>query len=102
MIKVQIKRQKSTIVELQIKGHSMSAEHGKDLVCAGVSAIGVGGLNAVYALDSNAKLVMEDGFILIKDFVPEDHIQMVLKTLIIQLKTIQEKYPEYIQITENP
>lgn len=100
MIKVVIRRQNKLIVGLEISGHSMSAEKGKDLVCAGVSAIGIGGLNAIYQIDSEAKLSMEDGFISISGINSSSLEQMVLTTIIVQLKTIQEKYPTYILITE--
>ena len=39
MIKVQIKRNNKYITQIKIKGHAQFGEYGKDLVCAGVSAV---------------------------------------------------------------
>ena len=68
MINVKITYKSNKVDELEIKGHANSAEYGKDLVCAGVSAISVGGLNALASLkDKNIKLHMSDGHILIRN-----------------------------------
>ena len=42
MIKVQIKRNNKYITQIKIKGHAQFGEYGKDLVCAGVSAVATG------------------------------------------------------------
>ena len=47
MIHVIVKEKANQIVDLTIDGHANSAEHGQDLVCAGVSASGVGILNSL-------------------------------------------------------
>ena len=56
MIKIVLTYKDNKIDALEIKGHANSAEYGKDLVCAAVSAISVGGLNALAILkDKNIK-----------------------------------------------
>ena len=45
MIKILIKYEGNEFDSLEVKGHANSAPHGQDLVCAGVSAILIGGLN---------------------------------------------------------
>jgi uncharacterized protein YsxB (DUF464 family) len=47
MIKIQINKTNNKYSSLVISGHSNYDEHGKDIVCAGVSAIVTGGLNAL-------------------------------------------------------
>ena len=42
MIKVLVKQNNNQIVNLSITGHADSGEYGKDLVCAGVSTVGIG------------------------------------------------------------
>ena len=54
MIKVIIEKNDSIISVLEVSGHSNYDEKGKDIVCAGVSAIIVGGLNAL--LNENKKI----------------------------------------------
>ena len=45
MIKVLVKQNNNQIVNLSITGHADSGEYGKDLVCAGVSTVGIGEMN---------------------------------------------------------
>ena len=45
MIKVLVKQNNNQIVNLSITGHADSGEYGKDLVCAGVSTVGIGAMN---------------------------------------------------------
>ena len=54
MIKVNIEKNKTKIISLTISGHSNYDEKGKDIVCAGVSAIVVGGLNSLLIEEKTA------------------------------------------------
>lgn len=46
MIKVNLIKTNDIVTGLQVTGHAKSAEYGKDLICAAVSAILTGGFNA--------------------------------------------------------
>ncbi|OCN03667.1 hypothetical protein A4S06_04715 [Erysipelotrichaceae bacterium MTC7] len=101
MVKVNIDTNAGQITKVVIQGHADSAKHGQDLVCAGVSSIAVGVLNALHAMDENAcSLEMNDAFIKIVVINNTETVQTVLKTLYIQLKTMVENYSAYIQITK--
>ena len=51
MIDITINRSKSGfIVSFTMSGHALFADHGKDLVCAGASAVSFGTINAVHVL----------------------------------------------------
>ncbi|MDH6366763.1 MULTISPECIES: ribosomal-processing cysteine protease Prp [Breznakia] len=101
MVKVKIDTKADQITQVVIKGHADSAEHGQDLVCAGVSSIAVGILNTLHVMDENAcSLEMNDAFIKIVVINNTETVQTVLKTLYIQLKTMVENYSAYIQITK--
>ena len=50
MIKISITTSKKLINEIKVSGHSDYAPKGKDIVCAGVSAVTIGTLNAVHQL----------------------------------------------------
>lgn len=101
MIIVTITSKQNKIDKLEIKGHANFAEYGKDLVCAGVSAIGVGGLNALASLkDKSIELQMSDGHILIRNASNNEEAQVILNTLIIQLQTVKEIQKDYIKIIE--
>ena len=101
MISVRITSKHNKVDSLEIKGHANSAEYGKDLVCAGVSAISVGGLNALASLkDKNIELKMSGGHILIRNASSNEEAQIILNTIIIQLQTVKEIQKDYIKIIE--
>ena len=66
MIKIVIKRDVSSqkIISIEVKGHANSAEYGKDLVCAAVTTVMTGGMNALQDKDYDFKL--EEGHIYVK------------------------------------
>lgn len=101
MISVNITEQASRIVSVTISGHALSNTLGKDLICAAVSSIGTGTLNAlVHYSEANYELSLDSQTPLIEiNEINQDSVgEIVLKTMLIQLETIQENYPEYIQI----
>jgi uncharacterized protein YsxB (DUF464 family) len=108
MIRVVIERQQSTnhIDSFSIKGHANFAEHGHDIVCAGVSAITVGTVNSAEAiLGIVMQSQMKDGFL--QASVPEAlneaqqaKLQLLLESMIVMLKTIEKTYGSYIQVQE--
>lgn len=99
MIKVVITKRQDTILKVQISGHAHSAQRGKDLVCAGVSSISIGALNAIDALAAKScDLVMDDGWIEIKVKENSDTLQTILNTLILQLQTIENMHKKFIKM----
>lgn len=105
MITVEIRRKENQIVEIEVKGHADYDRYGKDIVCAGTSAVMFGGLNAIahfFADDlSRFQVRMNDGvtWLRIND-LEEKRVQTVLETLVIQFKTIEETYSKYIHVKE--
>lgn len=91
------------IVGIEVSGHANSGPIGLDLVCAGVSCIVTGGINA---LDDPGAFDIEltKGYSKIKptfvnsDIIPHDRV--VLEIIATQLKTIFESYPKYITIID--
>ena len=99
MIQVSIGMCEEHIISLQCKGHAGYAEAGKDLVCAGVSSILFGALNALDEMESKSvDLRVTNSKISIRVKEDSEHIQLLLKMILIQLKTVQESYQEYIEI----
>ena len=47
MIKVKVKRQNNKVYEIVIKGHAEYDDYGKDIVCAGVSALVLNTINSI-------------------------------------------------------
>ena len=101
MIKVLIKKRQSNILSIKVTGHANSAEYGRDLVCAGVSTVGIGILNTLDKkgyLTSSIDYEMNEGFMNIEVTDWNKEIQLILETFEISLMTIEESYPDYIKI----
>ena len=98
MIKVLIKEQDNHFKSLVIKGHANSAPHGKDLVCAAVTAVAIGGLNNLKNV-KNFKIEIKEGLISV-EAIEEiiEHDEIVMETLICGLKTIEEENGDFISI----
>ncbi len=102
MIKVLVQREEKIITSLSVSGHANSAPHGEDLVCAAVSAIITGGINAIENKKS-FKLILNEGDALIElktNEIMSKHDEIVLETIYIELKTIEESYNKFIKILE--
>ena len=66
MINITINRSKSGFIQsFTMSGHALFANHGKDIVCAGASAVSFGTINAVHALTGIIPDIEqgEDGFL---------------------------------------
>ena len=99
MIKIIIKRDVSSqkITSIEVKGHANSDVYGKDLVCAAVTTVMTGGMNALQDKEYDFKL--EEGHIYVKALdIPSDYDSVVLKTIEVQLMTIEESNHKYVQI----
>lgn len=101
MVKVDIKRASNTITEIEIYDHANFATKGEDLVCAGVSSIAVGTMNALDRLCPNmCELQLQDAYIHIKVKQHSDSVHTMLETMCIQLETMQNSYSKFIKIND--
>ena len=102
MIKVTINYLNDSINELIVKGHSNFAPKGSDIVCAGVSAIVIGGLNAIDSLVENNNIDYEvsDGYVRMSN-LSNVEVQNILKIIIVQLKSVEDSYSKHIKIVES-
>lgn len=105
MIQVKIERgSDGRIRSFAVKGHAAYADPGEDIVCAGVSAVTVGTVNAIEALlgvtmDSQ----MENGFL--QASVPategnKPEVQLLLESMIVMLQSIEESYGEHVAVRD--
>lgn len=106
MISITINRTESgTIHSFIISGHAFFAERGKDIVCAGASAVSIGAINAVHAITGvTPRIEQGDGFLHcdLPENLPEgiyEKVQLLLEGMVISLKTIEEEYGKHIKIT---
>lgn len=109
MVKVTIIRNSiGKILSFKLAGHADSGPHGHDLVCAGVSAVSFGAVNAVYEL---VKVTLDvdqadDGGYLscsvpsITDEQIYERVQLLLEGMLISLRTIELDYGKYIKVID--
>lgn len=107
MITVTVRQnEKKEIRSFTVEGHANFAKKGSDIVCAGVSAITFGSVNAVEVLTGTVLKITEGGeggFLHCE--VPklpkqtEEKVQLLLKGMLVALETIERDYSDYITIT---
>lgn len=105
MIDVKIYRNDDAdIVGYHISGHADYAPKGKDIVCAGVSAVTVGTANAIQSLLS-LPLEHEMAHGLLKVQLPHiaeeakhQKAQLLLEAMVVMLQSIEQSYSEHITI----
>ena len=101
MIKIFVKEEDGKISYLKITGHAGYQNKGKDIVCAAVSAIGIGTLNALdQYCAKDCKLKLEDDLIEIQVINESTSSDWIMRTCFIQLKSVAEDYSSYIRITK--
>lgn len=88
-------------VGFHMEGHADFDEHGKDIVCAGVSAIAYGMFNSIFALtNTKPNVTIKDGLMDVANIATTDDVQLLMKSLEVSLKTVEEEYSEYISISK--
>lgn len=81
-------------------GHAHFAEYGQDIVCAGISSIIFGALNALDSILDDVTIQVDDNEIVVTTKC-NDEAEQLFRFLVIQLKTVQVSYPQYISIEES-
>ncbi len=101
MVQVKLLKKKKQLNKITISGHAGDVPAGENLVCAGVSTVVIGLLNAIDIMAAGScKIVTNDDNTEIEIINSTDKLETILKTGIIQLETIEEIYPKFIKITE--
>lgn len=108
LVTVTRKAEESHIQSIKITGHAESGPYGYDLVCAGVSAVSIGTVNAVMKL-SEINLSVEQGSDggYLKIDLPKraqendmKKAQLLLEGMLVSLKSIELEYGQFIKIKE--
>lgn len=102
-IEQEVKVNLESVTGFRIEGHAGYAKHGKDIVCAAVSALVMNTMNSIHSFTSDVfdyneheKRGLVD-FRIVSERSPESIV--LLKSLILGLQSIQEEYGEkYLRI----
>ena len=109
MIKVILDAPQERITSFTLSGHADFAKKGSDIVCAGVSAVSFGTVNAIMSLTDVEPEIEQgkDGGYL-RCVIPEnlsseseEKVQLLLNAMLISLQTIERDYGKYMKIILN-
>ncbi|MGM9945726.1 MAG: ribosomal-processing cysteine protease Prp [Lysinibacillus sp.] len=90
----------------EISGHALSDVYGRDLVCAGASAIAFGSVNAIAhitGVEPQIEQGAQGGYLKVTlpkdlDTETDDKLQVILNTMVTQFYTMTASYSEYIEL----
>lgn len=108
MIHIWVKRDPTgKFQRIQIEGHADYAEYGKDIVCAAVSGITIGMINAIEKL-LDVQLITDSVDAGKLDFqIPtistsevEAKVQLLLEAMIVALSNVADEYPQFVNMSE--
>ena len=82
-----------------IKGHSGSAEEGRDIICAAVSSAAYMTANTITeVLGVDAEAEVDDGYMYFK-FSGSNAAGDIVKGLLLHLEQLSEQYPDFVKVT---
>lgn len=94
------------IRSFSVSGHARYADPGKDIVCAGVSAVTVGAVNAIEKLTGLVpEAKMQSGWLSAsapesEEAARNDQVQLLLEGMVVALESIVETYGKYVRIKQ--
>ncbi|OUS77886.1 hypothetical protein B1748_03685 [Paenibacillus sp. MY03] len=94
------------IVSFAVEGHAKYAKPGKDIVCAGVSAVSVGTVNAIETLAGiELPATVKNGWLssdvpVLPDAESDSRMQLLLEGMVVMLETIATSYGKHVVIQE--
>ena len=106
MINVYVSRDEHSncITSFEVKGHANFAEHGYDIVCAGVSAVTVGTVNAIEKLAGiELPVKVKSGFVSSKvpsfdEATVNEKVQLLLESMLVMIESIANSYGDYVEL----
>ena len=99
MINIVVTNKENKIKKINILGHALYDDFGKDIVCSGVSSVVITSVNAIMSFDKNyiSYESKKDNF----EIIINENNQIVdnlINNMINMLKDIENDYPENVKI----
>lgn len=99
MITIKIDKEKQIFKGVQVLGHAMYDEYGKDIVCSAVSSIVITTINATLSFDQKSISYLSSSKGLAIKVLKQDKItQTLIRNMVRMLKELEIKYRDYIVI----
>ncbi len=98
MIIIKVEKQDNIVKKIDILGHALYDDYGKDIVCSAVSSITITSVNAIVRFNEKAieHNVLEDGMHLIINS-NDDITNTLLDNMLSLLKELARDYPKNIK-----
>lgn len=99
MIKVSILLKDSKYHNIEISGHAMYADFGKDIVCSAVSSIVTTSINGILLLGKDSlKYKVSEGSVIISYINNDNVTQILIENMLNMLRELENSYPDNIQV----
>ena len=98
MIKAVFQANDDLYVSLDVSRHAQYGQYVSDLICASVSSITFGFMNALDALEEDVMIRQSENRITIVDRSGSKAVQDYFELVITQLKTIEASYGDFIKV----
>lgn len=106
MTKIKIRQKNGNIMCVECSDHTGYAEHGKDIVCAGISCItqtAILGIKNIAKAKHKFLLREEDGYLFLELTENQNttnfrDAQVILNTMMCGLEDLQKQYPKYLKM----
>ena len=86
----------------EFDGHAGAAEYGEDIVCAGLSTLGITTVNAIETFAAKEGTYEEDaskdGYIRLMLKEPNHDTQLLIDSMILGLTYLEQQYPQYVRL----
>ena len=100
MIKVRIKKNNELIESINLKGHAMYDDYGKDIVCASFSTMVITTINAILEIDKDAISYTDGNNMSIINIKKDNITNSLLKNLVNMIYELKSNYDKNIDIKE--
>jgi uncharacterized protein YsxB (DUF464 family) len=100
MIKVDVRCDLNEIKYIEVQGHAMYDNSGRDIVCASVSTALIMTINALETLNvlDKIKYEIEEGYFQVEVLSLNKEVKAMLDNLLYSLNDLTNQYPKYINI----
>ncbi|PTM58280.1 ribosomal-processing cysteine protease Prp [Desmospora activa] len=110
MIQIRVKRDREgRLDQVSIRGHAQAGPYGQDLVCAAVSGIAIGQVNAIESLlGSRVYRIADEEEGYLDCFVPSglereqtEKVRLLLEAMTEALRQVAKEHPSHVTFLEN-